>query len=397
MTEIKDNMDLLGNTTFSEFLIDKPSDDAPPAPAKTDDDNTNNAPDATGAGDDGASGNSGGNDAAAQEASDKAAEEEAAKAAAEAEKVAKDKNPSDDDSTSDDDTTDGDDSQDGDGGEPQIIDLIQENLGYEVEGTFENSVEGVTEYARKAIPKAAEQMVQQLFEEYPEAQQLINHLSQGNSLETFLEEQKVPDHLIQELTEDNVDMQKAIMVDQFTSTGMSKEDAEVLVQNLEDNGKLFPTAQNVHNKMQAAYKDQIEAKKQEEIEAQKQRAEQAKEHWSKIKGIVDKGDLGGIRIPQSKQGSFWDYLAKPVNGQNQTARDLRHKELTLEQQMMLEYIVFSDFKVGTSKKVVQDLNALRDSNNTRDNRFKGAQGKQDQPVNTSTSSLDGLTFDSFMK
>ena len=379
MADNTDQMDLLGSTTFSEFLIDKPDDGLNDPPPKNDD----NPKGDSGSTPPGDSGDSGADDADAQ--------------AVQLEDRGMVLDDDNDDTKNNKDATDRDGDQGGDGDDQQIIDLIQENLGYEVEGTFENSVEGVTEYARKAIPKAAEQMVQQLFEEYPEAQQLINHLSQGNSLDTFMEGQKIPSHLTQELTEENVELQKQIMVDQFVNNGMAQEDAETFVANLEENGKLFSTAKNVHGKMKASYQEQIEAKKQAELEAQQEQQRQAQQRWEQIKETVNKGDLGGIRIPQSKQGAFWEYLSKPVNGKNQTSREIKQKDLTLEQQLMLEYIVFSDFKVGTSKKVQQDLNALRQSNNTRDNRLKGAQGKQDQPVNNSTSSLDGLTFSSFVK
>ena len=383
-------MDLLENTTFDQFLMDRPGDLDPPAgdppPDPNKDKNPENVDDNKPGSDDpnldSPTGGEGGDDAEAAAKAKAEAEKAAAEAeAAEKEKLAKE-------------TTDGDGDQGGDGDEPQIIDLIKENLGYEVEGAFDNSVEGVTEYARKAIPKAAEQMVQQLFEEYPEAQQLINHLSQGNSLETFMEANKVPAHLSQEMTEESLDLQRQVMTEQFLSTGMSEEDAEAFVANLEEQGKLFNTAKAAHEKMKKSFEGEIKAKQEAELAQQEAQRQQATQQWEEIKTMVDAGNLGGITIPQSKQAAFWDYLAKPTDAKNRTARDIKQQNLTLEQRMMIEYMVFSDFKVGT-RKTAHNLDSLHRSNSSRENRLKGTAGKQDQPIDRG-GNLDGVSLGSLL-
>ena len=50
---------------------------------------------------------------------------------------------------------------------PSIISTVKESLGYDVEGDFSNDVEGLIGLTKQVIPKAAEEMVSQMLNEYP--------------------------------------------------------------------------------------------------------------------------------------------------------------------------------------------------------------------------------------
>lgn len=390
--------DLLENTTFSQLLSSGPGPlDDPPAPtpeetAAAEAAATEKAATEAAAAEAAAKANEGKTpeEIAAAEAATTAATE---KAAEEAANVEKGLNPDGTKKTTD---SDPDSGKPGDGDDPTIIELVQTSLGYDVDGQFDNSVDGVTDYVKQAIPVAAKEMVNQIFEEYPEAKNLIDHLAKGNSLETFMEESKVPDYFTMEVndTDENIQVQREIMKAQFENAGV--EDADSLISNLEENGKLQASAASALEKMQSQYKNVIEAKKEQEIAQAAAQAEAAKKQWNEVKSMVDTGQLGTIKIPASKQGAFWDYLTKPIDNKNTTLRANKNMSLTLEQRMMLEYMVFSEFKIAGSKKVAQDLAALADANNKREARLKGtgSGGRQDDDLNDKKSleSLTGLNF-----
>jgi hypothetical protein len=70
--------------------------------------------------------------------------------------------------------------------------------------------------------------------------------------------------------------------------------------------------------------------------------------------------------------------------------------------MMLEYMVFSEFKIGGSKKVAQDLAALADANSKRESRLKGAGSAGNRDDGTlddkkGMESLTGLNFADLLK
>lgn len=390
--------DLLENTTFSQLLSSGPGPlDDPPAPtpeetAAAEAAATEKAATEAAAAEAAAKANEGKTpeEIAAAEAATTAATE---KAAEEAANVEKGLNPDGTKKTTD---SDPDSGKPGDGDDPTIIELVQTSLGYDVDGQFDNSVDGVTDYVKQAIPVAAKEMVNQIFEEYPEAKNLIDHLAKGNSLETFMEESKVPDYFTMEVndTDENIQVQREIMKAQFENAGV--EDADSLISNLEENGKLQASAASALEKMQSQYNNVIEAKKEQEIAQAAAQAEAAKKQWNEVKSMVDTGQLGTIKIPASKQGAFWDYLTKPIDNKNTTLRANKNMSLTLEQRMMLEYMVFSEFKIAGSKKVAQDLAALADANNKREARLKGtgSGGRQDDDLNDKKSleSLTGLNF-----
>ena len=67
---------------------------------------------------------------------------------------------------------------------------------------------------------------------------------------------------------------------------------------------------------------------------------------------------------------------------------------------MLEYMVFSEFKIGTSKNVSPDLSALAKANEKREARLKGSgAGNRNNDVddNKSLESLTGLNFTDLIK
>ena len=402
------NADLLENTTFSQFLSSGPGplDDPPVITPEEQAAADKVAADAKAA-EELAAANDGKTPeeiAEAKEAAEtKAAEEAAAKEAANVEAGLNPDGTKKE--TTKKDTTDGDPDSGGAGGDddPTIIELVQTNLGYDVDGQFDNSVDGVTDYVKQAIPIAARQMVDQIFEEYPEARNLIDHLAKGNSLETFLEETQVPDYFSMEVneTEENIQVQRNIMKAQFTNAGISEDDATSLIDNLEENGKLQTTAKTALDKMQSQYKGVVEAKKEQELASQEAAQKAAKKQWDEVKTMVDSGQLGAIKVPASKQGAFWDYLTKPVDTNNNTLRSTKNQALSLEQRMMLEYMVFSEFKIAGGKKVSPDLAALADANKKRESRLKGtgAGNRPDEDVDDKKAleSLTGLNFTDLIK
>lgn len=281
-----------------------------------------------------------------------------------------------------------------------IIDQVKERLGYEIEGDFENDVDGLIDLTQKAIPKAAEQMVSKMFEEYPEAEDLINHLAQGMSVDTWKQNLQVKNILDVEITDDDVDTQKEIMTQKFAADGFSPEDAAEMVETLEEKGKLMATAKSTLKRQQETVRQQLEQQKAQEAERQKAQKKQAQEHWDSIRRTIDSGKLENLTIPQSKQSQFWDYLTKPVkddNGNPTTEAKMRLAKLTPQQRLELEYMVFSNFKIrGQSKSKSSSLEALAAANKSRENRLKGQGGGDNRRGDdAATSNLDGVSTNYF--
>lgn len=283
-----------------------------------------------------------------------------------------------------------------------IIDQVKERLGYEIEGEFDNDVDGLIDLTQKAIPKAAEQMVAKMFEEYPEAEDLINHLSQGMSVETWKQSFQVKNILDVEITDDDVDTQKEIMIQKFSADGFSPEDAAEMVDTLEEKGKLMATAKSTLKRQQEAVRQQLEQQKAQEAERMKAQKKQAQEHWDNIRKTIDSGKLENITIPQSKQAQFWDYLTKPVkdeNGNATTEAKMRLAKLTPQQRLELEYMVFSGFKLrGQGKnKSSTSLEALAAANKDRESRLRGHGGSDNREGydEFEGSNLDGVSANYF--
>lgn len=277
-----------------------------------------------------------------------------------------------------------------------VINQVQEAFGYEFEdATFENSIDGVVDYAKASASEMAKEMVGNLLQEYPEAQQLINHLSQGNSIESFMKTVDTPNYMKMELTEDDIDTQRQVMEMKLSASGFGEDEVKDFIDNLDVNGKLYSTASKALDTLKADYQKQIEAQQRAEQEAYKQQVASAQKTWKEIEQTVYSGQVGEFKIPQSKQTAFFEYLSKPVDN-NMTARDIKNQSLTTEQKLLIDYMIFSDFKINPGSRISkQGLDALATSNNKRENRLKNAPQQFDPNFSTKRKGLEGLDNVSF--
>lgn len=288
---------------------------------------------------------------------------------------------------------------------PTIIDDIRNRLGYEVEGDFTNDVDGVVELVQKALPQAVEQQVNQMLEEYPEARELINHLAAGYSVDTWKEQQQSRSILDLEITEDSTDLQEQIMKDQLASSGIPESQIADIIENMKEKGTLYSTSKEALKRQQQNLQTQLAQQQEAEKQQKIQQDLQAKKQWEDIRKTIHTGKVGDISIPQAKQGAFWDYLTKPVKAQDGTISTLKQQKfsnMTLEQQLALEYMVFSDFKIVPGKKTTNSLEGLANANSNRQNRLSGGGSRTDtrnEPGNFTSSKtfnqLDGYSSNDF--
>jgi len=109
-------------------------------------------------------------------------------------------------------------------GEPASVAAeVARTLGFELEGDYDDSLEGITNFVRDISQNAAEDQLQSLFEQFPEVQQHLDYvLAGGESREFFQKQGQQIDFNALEVRDDDVNMQRAVLAQFLQTKGMTQ-------------------------------------------------------------------------------------------------------------------------------------------------------------------------------
>lgn len=277
-----------------------------------------------------------------------------------------------------------------------VVSEIISKLGYDVEGDFEDSTEGIIELTKNVSEKMAEETLENIFTQHPSIKQHLDFVMAGGDPNAFTSIQKETSFSNVEIDEKNTDLQKNVLKSYFEARGDEGSFINDMIETYEDKGQLFEKA----NQAKGALVKAQEAKKARLLEGQKAeaqaRARQAEETWNTVRDTVTKADeLSGIPISQRERSKFIDFISKPINKNGQTARDEAASKLNLEEQLAMDFFLFKgkDFKkLMNVKAKTAASKSLKGRLKANTGKVKG--GKSDPRIKGSTASAaDDIALD----
>ncbi|MDC6350683.1 hypothetical protein PP178_03900 [Zeaxanthinibacter sp. PT1] len=299
---------------------------------------------------------------------------------------------------SEEDQDEGEDSQEGDDpvdseDEPTLLEELQERLGYEIDGEFDDSVEGLTEYTKKVGEQVGQQYLQQVFEQFPDVKKYLEYRAQGGDQGKFFETAKqVQDYssLTEEQLKGNAALQRKVVTELHKELGYDDDTINEIVKDLEDS-ELLEKQSLIGSKRLAAMSQQREEQLLAEQQAEaERRAQEQQETWREIGDTIKRGELKGLQVPEADKRSFYDWMARPVDNSGRTQRDLDMGKMDREAQLALEYMYYKKFdfaKFGGTKSKAQSLRSrLRSSKGAVTNTLSRGQN----PGHQRTTALPGL-------
>lgn len=256
------------------------------------------------------------------------------------------------------------------GDDDSIVTTLQKKFGFDFEGEFSEDIDGVFELSKTAAEKMAEAQINGFFTQYPEVAEFADYVVNGGDPRKYFNSvSKTVDYSSMQIAEDDVSTQKMILSDLLSRQGFDKEGIETTLNSWEASKVLY-----AQTKMALPILDKVAKKEHEqEIAAQAEQAKQYKLNQEKeisdIQGIVAKGSIKGMEIPEAEKNKFLGFMFTPdENGV--TKRNKMREEMSIEDKLALEYLMYKGFKlsdivqrkVQTSK--AQDLkNLLGGKNN----------------------------------
>lgn len=278
------------------------------------------------------------------------------------------------------------------------LEFFKQNLGYAVEGEFEDSLDGLLDFTRSAIPVAAEAMINELFDKYPDAEKLIQHLDAGHSIDTFSKMYQKPEYVKVEISATtDPKILESVMRQDLTERGYIKEDIDGIVNMAKDTKVLFDRAKKAQEAIDARHQASVKSQMEAEAIQNANDAKKAQEAAKKAQDIIESGKLPNSIIPDSDKKAFRDFIFS-ANDKGVTARDEAISNLTTEEMLYLDYIIF---KGGTKPKQAPDNSGKSIYEELMGKRSSGRMNSQKtitptKPIVDPKNSLKGVEFGTFL-
>ena len=213
--------------------------------------------------------------------------------------------------------------------------------------------------------KMAEDQLDQLFGNFPLIQEHLNYVLAGGDSQQFMKAYDPDnDYGTLEISDNDIRTQRSVLATYFKAKGHEDEFINELLEDYEDNGKLFSKASQAKKALaqsQASYRQEIVEKQKEE---QKTKMQEQQEFWNGVYETIDNSDeFAGLRVPKREKSKFFDYLSKPITKDGHTQRDLDHKDSDMEVKLAIDYLMFKGFnldKVISGKAKTAATKSLKD-------------------------------------
>ena len=267
-----------------------------------------------------------------------------------------------------------------DGIEETVITEVLNNLGYELEGDYADTVEGLTQMTQDVAQTMAEDQLDNLFEQFPEIQKHLEYvLNGGDSTQFYNMGNRMSSISNAQVTEDNVMMQRAVLTEYFRVKGHDDDFISELLTDYEVGDKLYGKAVKAKEAL-LKYEQAQQAQTLEQQKAQQmQTREEAQSFWSDVNSTIqDAREFSGIVVQQRDKKKFFDYISQPVDKQGNTQRDLDHENAEMDVRLAIDYLMFKGFKLEDmikAKAKTETAKTLRKQIRSTSKSVKGAKGR----------------------
>ena len=221
--------------------------------------------------------------------------------------------------------------------EPSVLNQLQTRFGSDFKDengnpiVFDDNEEGIAAYVetvvQSRVKEAQAAALNNLFETYPQVEQVINHLKLNGTLDDFVE---IPDRSQITVSKDNEEQQAAFIREEWKLSG-KKGDVNKFIDYCKNAGILYDTAVESKEAVDSIYESRL-AEQKAQVEAKEAAAAaEEKAYWDNVEKTISKGELLGYSIPEqiqcNKDGKkvmlsrkdFLKYVSTPVDSEGNTA------------------------------------------------------------------------------
>lgn len=223
------------------------------------------------------------------------------------------------------------------GSEPSVLNQLQTRFGSDFKDengnpiVFDDNEEGIAAYVetvvQSRVKEAQTAAINNLFETYPQVEQVINHLKLNGTLDDFVE---IPDRSQITVSKDNEEQQATFIREEWKLSG-KKGDVNKFIDYCKNAGILYDTAVESKEAVDSIYESRLAEQKAQVKAKEAAAAAEEKAYWDNVEKTISKGELLGYSIPEqiqcNKDGKkvmlsrkdFLKYVSIPVDSEGNTA------------------------------------------------------------------------------
>lgn len=283
---------------------------------------------------------------------------------------------------------------------PTIIGKVQNMLGVEVEGEFEDTEEGIVGFVRQAAPVLAEQYVNQIFEQAPVVKDLYQFMLNGGDPRVFMETMYPQVSYSEMQLGDNEDQHEAILRTFYARNGVDNESIEATIQGFKAAGLTKAQAEVALKALAKAEETDRTTLAQRQAQAAEEERQEAIRYWKKVEDTIKKAnDFKGVTIPEVEKQAFYEYISKPVkDGKTQETLDMETEESAgdISGSLLAAYMRFKKFSIdgfvkrqATTQNVRTITDRLKGGSSERGSSRQAASNGSVEGLDTVTQKLFG--------
>tara|TARA_R110002012_G_scaffold7491_1_gene35003 strand:- start:155 stop:1249 length:1095 start_codon:yes stop_codon:yes gene_type:complete len=290
--------------------------------------------------------------------------------------------------------TDFDDTEENiEGTEDTVVSEVLSKLGYEVEGEYSDTSDGLAEMTKDVASQMADDRIDEVLDAFPLVRQHLEYVLNGGESENFMQTHDPNlDYNKFELAQDDTRSQKAILSDYFTEKGHDREFIKEMLNDYEDSGKLHTKAEQAKNalgKVQNKRKEQMLEQQKQQLQSQYKKQQ---DFWDGVNDTIQNSkEFVGLQVPEKEKSKFFNYLSKPITKEGYTQRDVDHSEAEMEVKLAIDYLMYKGFNLKDiikTKATTQATKSLRQKISKNEETVKSARKKSRVNKNIDLDSLD---------
>lgn len=232
--------------------------------------------------------------------------------------------------------------------------FIEQDLGFALtdeEGkprVYENTADGNKAFAKDLITAAQVSAVSAFFNNEPEVKNFFYHLKNGGTIDNF--NAGAIDYTSIDI--DGLSKEKRLEYIKEAYTAQGVKNPESIMKLLESAGDEVLKQSTAEALLALKGVNDAKLKANEEAFKAQEAAEQKRvaAYWDNINGLINKGNLGSITIPDTEKSGFLKYIAEPINSNGDTQEVLDFQKEDPSFQLMVSYL---RYKGGDINKFIQ--------------------------------------------
>ena len=292
-----------------------------------------------------------------------------------------------------DEADDSEDENEDEEGEGTVVSEVLGKLGYELEGDYEDTADGLAEMTKDVASQMADDRLDEVLENFPLVKEHLQYVLNGGQSQQFMQAYDPNlDYNAFELAEDDTRSQKAILSNYFTEKGHDQAFIKEMLNDYEDSGKLHAKASQAKNALGKVQEQRRGQMVEQQKQMVKQQQEKQEEFWGQIADTIhESNEFSGLAVPEKEKSGFFEWLATPVTKDGLTQRDVDHSEANMEVKLAIVYLMYKGFNLKDiiqTKAKTQSTKSLRNKISRNQENVKSARKRARVSKNVDLDNLD---------